>query len=99
MKKQPQYHHFTNDELWNLDCTIAKFVLPRLKRFKKHTIAHPATLTEKQWDNILDKMIFSFEHIASDNLWALESVGNKKIEKKVQEGLQLFATWFTALWW
>lgn len=99
MKKQRQYHHFTNEELWSLDVTIAKFILPRLKRFKKCTNGHPADLTEKQWDAILDKMIFSFAFISTDKMWAIENIANEKTWKKVNEGLQLFAEWFNALWW
>lgn len=99
MKKKRQYHHFKNEELWSLDVTIAKFILPRLKRFKKHTMGHPAELTEKQWDAILDKIIFSFAFIAGPDMWNIKYMGDEKTWKKVNEGLQLFAEWFNALWW
>ena len=46
----------------------------------------------KKWDNILDKMIYSFDCIKKDN--------NLEIEDwdKVQEGLDLFAEHYTSLW-
>lgn len=99
MKKKRNYSNFTNEELWNLDVTIAKFILPRLKRYKKSTRCHPAEITEKQWDTILDKMIFSFNFFATDKRWAIEIFTNEKIWKKVDEGLELFAKWFGSLWW
>ena len=97
-KKQRQYHHFKNEELWSLDVTIAKFMLPRLKRFKKCTNRYPADLTVKQWDTILDKMIFSFDFIAGPKMWDVKYMGNEKTWKKVNEGLKLFAEWFNSLW-
>ena len=99
MKRQRTYQYFTNEELWSLDVTIAKFILPRLKRYKKHTDGYPGELTIKQWDGILDKMIFSFDFIATDKMWNVKNIGNEKMWKKVDEGLNLFAKWFNALWW
>jgi len=94
------YHNFKNEELWSLDTTIAKFVLPRLKRFKKATRGHPSDLTEKQWDDILDKMIFSFDFIVDHKkMYAIGNIGNDKVWKKVDTGLALFAKWFNSLWW
>lgn len=98
MKKSRQYHCFTNEELWSLDVTIAKFILPRLKRFKKTTDAHPNSLDENKWDAILDKMIFSFDFIATDKMWKIENMKDEKMWKKVNEGLELFAKWFNSLW-
>ena len=45
-----------------------------------------------KWDNIMDKMIYSFECIMQDN--------NLEIEDwdRVQEGLDLFAKHYTSLW-
>lgn len=99
MKKKRTYQHFTNEELWSLDCTIAKFILPRLKRFKKHTNGYPGDLTEKKWNSILDKILFSFDVIAGDKMWDVEYMGNEKFWKTVQEGLDLFAERFNCLWW
>ena len=35
--------------------------------FKEKQIGYPGTLTEKQWDNILDRMIYSFESVIDDD--------------------------------
>lgn len=57
-------------DTWALDYTIAKFALPRLKRFKEISITYPGTEevpTPEAWNEILDKMIFSMEYIIQDN--------------------------------
>ena len=54
----------SNKECWNLDQTITKFILPRLKHFKKVNVhSHPANLTEEKWDAILDEIIWTFEYL------------------------------------
>jgi len=82
---------FEPTECWNLDNTIAKFITPRLKYLKEHKCGYPGNLTENEWDDIMDKMIYAFEnykigHIEEEN------------EKKIDEGVFLFAKWFRNLW-
>ena len=53
------------EELYDLDITIARFILPRLIAFKKHNERTPRlTMSPKQWDEDLDKMIYAFRQIA-----------------------------------
>ena len=59
-------------ECWNLDTTIAEFVFPRLKQFKKDYDVCPGTLESmEEWDDILDKMILAFEYIVHKYDWWL----------------------------
>lgn len=81
---------FTDCDLWDLDHTIAKFVLPRLKAFKKQLHGYPSGLDEKQWDAIIGKMIVAFEHIIKEDDWTHA--------KEVDEGLELFGLYFQNLW-
>jgi hypothetical protein len=48
---------FDDRDLWSLDYTIAKFILPRLKSFKYNTIAYPATpkMMKIQFDRSLSE--------------------------------------------
>lgn len=70
-----------NKELWNLDYTIAKWILPRLKLYKNLTIGFPSIdrkvysetkeykdITFEDWQNILDEIILGFEQILIDPL-------------------------------
>ena len=53
------------EELYDLDITIARFILPRLMVFKKHCERTPnLNMTRGEWNKILDKMIYAFERIA-----------------------------------
>ena len=53
------------EELYDLDVTIAQFILPRLMVFKKHCERTPrVNMTQEEWNEILDKMIYAFERIA-----------------------------------
>lgn len=76
-------------ELWNLDATIAKFVLPRLKLFKENLNGYPADLSFEKWGEILDKMIYSMEKV-------YKNCTDEDV--KIQEGLDLFAKYFRSLW-
>ena len=92
---QKRTRGWSDEETWNLDITIAKFVLPRLKRLKQLQNGYPGDLAEEKWDEILDKMIFSFDKITNDE----EIVMEQPQAERVQEGLDLFANRFRDLWW
>lgn len=93
MKKKHQKNHMYQDT-WSLDYYIAKFTLPRLKLFKKVERGYPCDLKSiDEWHDILDKMIASFEILATDE-W------NTQDEQKiVDEGLDLFRKYYQDLWW
>lgn len=69
-KQQRVERGFDDTECWNLDSTVARFILPRLIVFKENTIGYPGTdevPTFEAWTEILDKMIFAFEHIVNED--------------------------------
>lgn len=63
MKRQKKNRSIKYKDIYSLDNTIARFVLPRLKFFKKNIISYPPDITYEEWKSILDKMILSFELI------------------------------------
>ena len=82
------------DETWNLDVTIAEFVLPRLKLFKEKTIGVPCCFgTMEEWHAELDRMIRAFELMCDDKAFGSES------QKEIDAGLDSFRKYFQALWW
>ena len=85
---------FSNRELWNLDYTVAKFILPRLKRFREISGGYPAQLSEQEWNAVLDKMIIAFQLITNGDRW----VEHEEIVR-IDEGLELFGKWFPHLWY
>ena len=52
---------FDDSEVWNLDLTIAKFILPRIERLKETFAGYPAFLnSEDEWKKILEKICKAF---------------------------------------
>jgi hypothetical protein len=90
---QRHFRGWSDDECWDLYFHIAKRYLPALKRFRKNHAGYPGYLTSKQWNVILDKIIYAFEFIVKDNF-----AYNKKVNEKVQEGCELFGKHFQNLW-
>ena len=60
-------------ETWNLDITLAKHIIPRLKKFKELENGYPGRGemdTPEKWDEALDKMIQAFEYVIDlDEYW------------------------------
>lgn len=82
-----------DSEVWNLDFTLAKIIAPRLRRFKETKDGwNPSDMTVEEWETALDKMIAAFEYFGDDSRWLTEN------ESKHQEGLDLFAKYFSRLW-
>lgn len=71
----------------------AKWALPRLKYLRKNLHGYPSTLTCKEWEVILDKIIWAFEQILVE-----DAVGKIDNYEKVQEGLELFGKYYWNLW-
>lgn len=88
-KKQLDDRGFSDSELWNLDYTIACFILPRLKAFKEQDGGYPGSFESGQdWEFALNKMIKALEAI----------VNGKNSDRAEREGLELLFKHFGALW-
>jgi len=82
------------DDLFNLDRTIAEWVLPKLIKFREVTPSYPGSCESlEEWRGILDKMISSFR-IVVDSV----ALGSAEEDKEFDEGMRLFAEYFRALW-
>ena len=92
---QRRTRKWDDSETWNLDMVVTKFTLPRLKRFREINAVSPEELTEKEWDSILNQMIFAFETF--DDHWNKELTEEEW--RKIDRGFQLFGKWYMRLWW
>ena len=67
-------------ETWNMNITFARYIVPRLKKFKEISIAYPGrgeVDTPEKWDKVLDKMILAFEYsLDLDEYW----IGNQEYD-------------------
>jgi len=84
-------------DIYSLYYYLGKKILKPLKLFRKNLNGFPVAyigkrqMTMKDWENIIDKMIYAFESIE------LDEKGKKVNYKKQQEGFKLFGKWFTHL--
>lgn len=81
---------------------IAKFSLPRIKRFKELQNGFPSGIAEKEWDEILDKIILAFELIDDDFHGKTNFKNAAEIRQRdihIETGVTLFGKHFRQLWW
>ena len=86
-----------DSETWNLEATLARHIVPRLKRFKELNNGYPQELTPEAWNEILDEMIFALEFRARDTEEQLDA--STEEHTRVQKGLELFGKYWGNLWW
>jgi hypothetical protein len=97
--KQYEKQGWCDAETWSLDNQFAKWITPRLKRFKQLTNGIPMDLTEKQWDNILQEMIDGFEFMASDDYYEYGNHIWREKHEKINKAMDLFTKHIRNLWW
>ena len=92
---QRRIRGWDDSETWGLSGIIAKFTLPRLKRFKELNIGYPWPLTSEEWDAELDDMIYALEICVQEHTELVDEAD----WFRVQHGLELFGVRFRDLWW
>ena len=56
-----------DEECWSLDYTFSKFILPRLKHFKKmKRYGYHPDMTPEEWESVIDEIIWPFEYLVDD---------------------------------
>ncbi len=87
-----------DSELWNLDATICKFVLPRLKRYNETRCGYPSFYGddgEEAFNADLNLIIWAMEqHLKDDWLMHL----NDQEKQRVNEGFEKFGVLLRYLW-
>lgn len=104
--------HFHFEECWNLDITIAAFILPRLIYFRDIYTGTPGDFFEytedfqilnerqgnKEWNTTLDLMIEAFYRICFVDDLSLDEKNRGINNVYIEKGLKLFAQYFQSLW-
>lgn len=100
-----RFEEIPDHDLFSLDYTFARFILPRLEAFRER--AHgscPGVLIEndsergtkigiKKWLAIIDEMIEAFKIVEKD----CSTTSQEDIDK-IERGLKQFSKWYGALW-
>ena len=90
-------------DTWSMDHTLAPIILPMLVQLKATKHGHPADLTEQEWDDILDEMIWAFEQKCRDDWmddydYSWDSEEAKAHQERMSNGFILFGKYFENLW-
>ena len=101
-------HGFDPRDCWNLDSSLTKWIVPRLKYFKEHNMGHPCMeRTEKcwldanpcdcseKWIETIDNIIEGFEVDVFDMDDMNQYYANMKKRKKA---FKLLGKWGQSLW-
>lgn len=96
-EKQRKKRGWDDSDTWGLDGIIAKFTLPRLKRFRKIHCTNPIGLTMKEWNKIIDDIIYALEicEIELDGILDDRDCNWDRVDR----GLKYFGERFRDLWW
>ncbi len=84
-----------DSDLWHLDHTLAKWLAPRLERFRDVTISRPVDMPLSEWEDILDEMVWTFKFLGSEDRW---SCFDDEEWERVDKGLDLFGKYYRDLW-
>lgn len=102
IKKKKGISKITKDDIIDLDYTLAKYTLPRLKEFKKMKLNSklkncPNGMTFEKWIETIDEMIWAFNYymIKPEFVKTKEEV---KDRLRYRDGMALFSTYFHELW-
>jgi len=88
-------------DCWNLNHTLAVIAYPLLKKFREIEAGHPGGGTQEEWNEILDRMIWSMKIVADEKDCCPSGsiVEIRRFYKKVNSGLELFGKHFRSLWY
>jgi len=87
-----------DSETWSMDQSLSKVILPRLEKFQELRGGCPANLTDEEWDDKLQEMIWGFNWFASGRQYDL-GPDHDINSTRAHAALALFAEYYGHLWW
>lgn len=104
---EPDKEGFVSAEFFDLDYTLALYIYSHLCYFRDHCVyGTPWGLTEKEWKDILNRMITAFRLIitasddfVNDNTLDPEKrqLASKRRQRKIARGMKDFVKYFHSL--
>lgn len=104
--------HIDDWDVYSVDYSLSLIIYPILVKLRNINKGHPARLTEQEWNDILDKMIYAFEIKSKcfDSFDACEALCDDlysepctkcmdETEEKMKQGFELFGKYYGDLWW
>lgn len=89
-----------DSDTWNLDYTVAKFMLPRLRRFIELNCGYPPSITWEEWQRILGELVWMLEvTIDDDVLWDPDKETRDAAWSRYEQAHEYFGKYIGHLWW
>ena len=107
---QRMFRGYDDTEVFNTDLTFIDRYLKILKDFSKNHHGYPPSITNEQWDDILDEMIKHLSLMTEDNVKTELKKGmpdsfepdyktvSEIMDRHKDEFFKLFSKWFYNLW-
>ena len=107
---QRMFRGYDDTEVFNTDLTFIDRYLKILKDFSKNHHGYPPSITNEQWDDILDEMIKHLSLMTEDNVETELKKGmpdsfepdyktvSEIMDRHKDEFFKLFSKWFYNLW-
>ena len=107
---QRMFRSYDDTEVFNMDMTFIDRYLKILKDFRKNHCGYPPSITNEQWDDILDEMIKHLSLMTEDNAETELKKGmpdsfkpdyktvSEIMDRHKDEFFKLFSKWFYNLW-
>lgn len=99
---QRMFRGYDDTEIFNLDWAFIDKYTKILQDFRESTCGYPGTMTEEEWDAILDRMIFlllEIQNVYDDINFEDYKEKDKIIEADKNEFFELFSKHFFHLWY
>jgi hypothetical protein len=103
MARQRATRGYGDDDLWNLNHTLAKLTVEGCRAMRKWQHGYPAEFSDEygegggweRWDDILRRIEEGFQaFLDTDGFF----INKPEQEAKFKDGMKLYSHWFGALW-
>ena len=86
----------TEPDSWDLHVMLVRFILPKLKLFKRYNVnSYAMDMTFDQWKSMQDDMIFALELLLD---WPPAIGYDEETVARYRRGLKLFGKYLPDLW-
>ncbi|MFY9240970.1 MAG: hypothetical protein WAO78_19230 [Roseovarius sp.] len=89
-KYQVLKYGFDLREAWNFNSWHSEFITPRLKVLRTTLHGNPTGTTFEEWEVILDKIIWSFEHFNDEIMPQYSDDYDHSLEVSERDGMTVF---------
>lgn len=90
---QRAYRGWSDEDTWNLDNYLAKVIKESLQHFRQNLSGCPVNLSEKDWQEMLDDMIYTFDRLQASSFDYVVID-----DKRFKNGWKYFQKYFLNLW-